>query len=50
MTNETQNTGRAYTIVARVIRQEGHCGAGHRVGDEVIFLNPVVYEIRRVRE
>lgn len=26
-----------YTIVARVIRQEGHCAAGHRVGDEVVF-------------
>ena len=26
-----------YTIVARVIRQEGHCGAGHRVGDEILF-------------
>ncbi len=26
-----------YTIVARVIRQEGHCAAGHRVGDEILF-------------
>jgi uncharacterized repeat protein (TIGR04076 family) len=25
------------TIVARVIRQEGHCAAGHQVGDEVVF-------------
>src|SRR4030042_6985455 len=27
----------AYTIVARGIRQEGHCAAGHRVGDEIVF-------------
>jgi uncharacterized repeat protein (TIGR04076 family) len=26
-----------YTIIARVIRQEGHCVAGHQVGDEVVF-------------
>lgn len=26
-----------YTVIARVIRQEGHCAAGHRVGDEVVF-------------
>jgi uncharacterized repeat protein (TIGR04076 family) len=26
-----------FTIVARMIRQEGHCAASHRVGDEVIF-------------
>ncbi|MFN3763786.1 MAG: TIGR04076 family protein [Anaerolineae bacterium] len=26
-----------YTIIARVIRQEGHCAAGHQVGDEVVF-------------
>ena len=24
-------------VVARVVRQEGHCELGHRVGDEVIF-------------
>ena len=23
-----------YDIVARVVSQEGHCGAGHKVGDE----------------
>jgi len=26
-----------HTIVARVIKQEGHCAFGHQVGDEVIF-------------
>ena len=26
-----------YKIIARVIKQEGHCAAGHQVGDEVIF-------------
>lgn len=26
-----------FTIVLRVIRQEGHCAAGHKVGDEVVF-------------
>jgi uncharacterized repeat protein (TIGR04076 family) len=26
-----------YRIVVKVIKQEGHCGAGHQVGDEVIF-------------
>jgi uncharacterized repeat protein (TIGR04076 family) len=26
-----------YKIVARVIEQEGHCVAGHAVGDEVVF-------------
>jgi uncharacterized repeat protein (TIGR04076 family) len=24
-------------VEARVISQEGHCAAGHRVGDEVVF-------------
>ena len=26
-----------YTVIARVIRQEGHCAAGDQVGDEVVF-------------
>ncbi len=26
-----------YIIIARVIRQEGRCAAGHQVGDEVVF-------------
>lgn len=24
-------------IKARVVSQEGHCAAGHRVGDEIVF-------------
>ena len=32
MTEQTE-----FTVVAKVIRQEGHCGAGHKVGDEVVF-------------
>jgi uncharacterized repeat protein (TIGR04076 family) len=27
----------AFPIIARVIRVEGHCDAGHQVGDEVRF-------------
>ncbi len=30
------------TIVARVIRQEGHCSAGHQVGDEVTLRGKTV--------
>jgi len=26
-----------YTVIARVIKQEGYCVAGHQVGDEVVF-------------
>jgi uncharacterized repeat protein (TIGR04076 family) len=26
-----------YKIMVKVIKQEGHCGAGHQVGDEVVF-------------
>jgi uncharacterized repeat protein (TIGR04076 family) len=26
-----------YTVIARVIRQEGRCAAGHQIGDEVVF-------------
>ncbi|HID90054.1 MAG TPA: TIGR04076 family protein [Anaerolineales bacterium] len=28
---------KGFPIVARVIKQEGHCAAGHKVGDEVVF-------------
>jgi uncharacterized repeat protein (TIGR04076 family) len=31
-----------YTVIARVIRQEGHCVAGHQVGDEVVFNGDTV--------
>ena len=37
MTDCTTHEEQGYTIVARVIKQEGHCLAGHRVGDEVVF-------------
>jgi len=43
MDDELQSGDPGFTIVARVVRQEGHCAAGHRVGDEVVF------EIRRLR-
>lgn len=26
-----------FTVIARVIKQEGYCVAGHQVGDEVVF-------------
>ncbi len=35
--SEPATTPTAFTVVARVIRQEGHCEAGHCVGDEVVF-------------
>ncbi len=35
--NQSTKASDGYTIVAKVIKQEGHCHAGHRVGDEVIF-------------
>ena len=31
-----------YKITAKVIRQEGHCAAGHRVGDEVTFKDQFI--------
>jgi uncharacterized repeat protein (TIGR04076 family) len=37
MDDELQSGDPGFTIVARVVRQEGHCAAGHRVGDEVVF-------------
>ncbi|MGB9594156.1 MAG: TIGR04076 family protein [Anaerolineae bacterium] len=27
----------AYRVICKVIRQEGHCAMGHKVGDEVIM-------------
>jgi len=35
--NQSTKESDVYTIVAKVITQEGHCAAGHRVGDEVTF-------------
>ncbi len=37
MAEEPRPENTEYTVVARVIRQEGHCAAGHKVGDEVVF-------------
>ena len=37
MTNNLQQEAGAFKIVAQVIQQEGHCAAGHQVGDEVVF-------------
>ena len=37
MTIELSFADQIPTLVARVIRQKGHCGAGHQVGDEVVF-------------
>lgn len=37
MTDQPGRGSNEFTIVARVIRQEGRCAAGHEVGDEVVF-------------
>jgi len=37
MNDRSSRTEEPYTVVARVIRQEGHCAAGHQVGDEVVL-------------
>ena len=37
MTQVPLHEDQGFTITARVIQQEGHCAAGHHVGDEVIF-------------
>jgi uncharacterized repeat protein (TIGR04076 family) len=37
MTNHPPYTDEGFTIVARVVKQEGYCAAGHQVGDEVIL-------------
>ncbi len=37
MTSEPTSTIGTYRIVARVIRQEGQCIAGRKVGDEIVF-------------
>jgi uncharacterized repeat protein (TIGR04076 family) len=37
MTHKAQPEDAGFKIVARVIRQEGHCAAGHQVGDEIVF-------------
>jgi uncharacterized repeat protein (TIGR04076 family) len=37
MDDHASYTDTGYTIIAKVIKQEGHCAFGHQVGDEVIF-------------
>jgi uncharacterized repeat protein (TIGR04076 family) len=37
MTSETPHSDQGFSIIVRVIRQEGHCAAGHQVGDEIVF-------------
>lgn len=37
MTDYPPSTNEEFTVVARVIQIDGHCGAGHCVGDEVVF-------------
>ena len=37
MNEERQRGIEGFNIIAKVIRQEGHCAAGHRLGDQVIF-------------
>ncbi len=37
MTDKLQHRDEEFKIIVKVIRQEGHCAAGHRVGDEIVF-------------
>ncbi len=37
MIDHPSHADSGYTIVARVIKQEGQCAFGHQVGDEVVF-------------
>ena len=37
MTEKSQSKKGPFTIVAKVIRREGDCDAGHQVGDQVVF-------------
>jgi uncharacterized repeat protein (TIGR04076 family) len=37
MTEGIKNEKGAFNVVAKVIQQEGHCAAGHQVGDEIFF-------------
>ncbi len=39
MTECTTHRNQEFTVIARVIKQEGQCAAGHRVGDEVTFTD-----------
>ena len=37
MRHQSNHEDKRCRIIARVIKQEGHCAAGHTVGDEVVF-------------
>jgi uncharacterized repeat protein (TIGR04076 family) len=37
MSEQTPGSEKPFAVVAQVIRQEGHCAAGHQVGDTVRF-------------
>jgi uncharacterized repeat protein (TIGR04076 family) len=37
MINPSNQEDKGCRIIAKVIKQEGHCAAGHTVGDEVVF-------------
>jgi uncharacterized repeat protein (TIGR04076 family) len=37
MNSKTDYVDKGCHIIARVIKQEGHCAAGHTIGDEVDF-------------
>lgn len=37
MAENSQCRDQGFTVVAKVIRREGHCEFGHQVGDEVVF-------------
>lgn len=42
MSRELPYGQEGYKITAKVIRQEGHCAADHRVGDEVTFKDQFI--------
>ncbi len=37
MDNQSNDESKKCRITAKVIKQEGHCAAGHVIGDEVVF-------------
>lgn len=42
MTDKLPYGEEGFKIMARVTQQEGHCAAGHQVGDEVVFEGQTV--------
>jgi uncharacterized repeat protein (TIGR04076 family) len=42
MTEDTCIREEPWNILCRVVKQEGTCGAGHKVGDEVLFTSDEV--------